>query len=61
MVNHPRRSKRPPIRVGDKFKIGADIYEVTETKPGGKVTLLNREKSRFWDTYTSQMRDLERA
>jgi hypothetical protein len=61
MVNHPRRSKRTPIRVGDKFKMGAGIWEVIETKPGGKVSLLNRTESRFWDTYTSQMKDLERA
>ena len=61
MTTHPRRSKHTPIRIGDNFKMDSGVWEVTGTAPGGRVYLFNREKSRFLDTYTKQMRDWERV
>lgn len=64
MTHTPRPEapyKRMPIRTGDKFKMATGIWEVTGTAPGGKVYLFNRQSSRFIDTWTNQMRDLERV
>lgn len=44
------------IRVGDKFKCGDTIYEVIGTKPGGKIELFDREKSRFTDRYHREVK-----
>ena len=39
------------IRVGDKFLANDIIYEVVGTKPGGKIQLIQRDKSIFTDRW----------
>lgn len=48
------------IRVGDKFKRGQTIYEVIGTKPGGKIELFDREKTRFIDLPHKEVKTWER-
>jgi hypothetical protein len=49
------------ILVGDKFKTASGIWEVIGLKPGGKVELFKREKVRFMDSYTKNVRTWERV
>ena len=46
-----------PIRVGDRFadSRGAE-WCVIETRPGGHVSLFNRARSSFLDTYKRDLR-----
>lgn len=55
------RPKHKPIRVNDKFRTRAGILIVIETKPGGRVTLQTADGLRTLMTFTSQMREWERA
>jgi hypothetical protein len=50
------------IRVGDKFrsKTGA-VLEVTATKPGGKVEMIDRDRCWQMDRWAFQVRDMERC
>lgn len=50
-----------PIRIGDKFRIGDTIYEVISTKPGGKVELFDRARSRFTDRWHREVKEWERV
>lgn len=52
--------KNTPIRVGDRFETASGILEVIETRPGGHVELMDREKTRFHHRYTRDMRDWKR-
>jgi hypothetical protein len=55
-------TKHIPIRVGDKFKrTSGRILEVIRTLPGGKVEMIDREKTQFHDRYTREMLDWERV
>lgn len=53
--------KTTPIRVGDKFKHGDHILEVIGTKPGGKIELFDRARSRFTDSLHRNVRTWERV
>ncbi len=48
------------IRIGDKFKFNDTIYEVIDTKPGGKVELFDRLKTRFTYRYHREVKLWER-
>jgi hypothetical protein len=54
-------TKHTPIRVGDKFKVGETILEVIGTKPGGKVELIDRERTRFTDRWHREVKQWERV
>lgn len=55
-------SKKPqPIRVGDKFKHGNHVLEVIGTKPGGRIELFDRERTRFMDSYHHTVKTWERV
>ena len=49
------------IRIGDKFKHADAVYEVIGTKPGGKIELLDRQKTRFTDRYHREVKLWERV
>jgi hypothetical protein len=55
--------KPQPIHIGDKFKSPTSdlVYEVIETRPGGHVSLFNRERSQFFDTYHRIVKNWERV
>lgn len=49
--------KHTPIRVGDKFTDERGrVWECIESKPCGRRGFFDRAKSRFMDTYVSQVR-----
>ena len=54
--------KPQPIRPGDKFKspTSGEVWEVIDTLPGGKVQLLDRLNTRFFDTYHRIVKNWER-
>ena len=53
--------KPVPIRIGDKFKYGERILEVIGTKPGGKVELFDRGRTRFVDCWSRDVKTWERS
>lgn len=53
--------KPQPIRVGDKFQAHSGVWEVIAHKPGGKVELFDRDKSRFHFYYAHQVREWPRV
>ncbi len=57
----PKKAKPLPIRVGDKFKHGGHVLEVIGTKPGGRVELFDRKRSRFLDAYHRDVKTWERV
>jgi hypothetical protein len=54
-------SKKTIIRIGDKFRQGESVYEVIGTKPGGKLELFDRAKTRFTDRQHSEVKNWERV
>lgn len=51
-----------PIRIGDKFRMESGaVVEVIETRPGGHVELIDRDKSRFHHRYTREVREWPRV
>lgn len=52
--------KQKPIRIGDKFKYGDSVLEVIGTKPGGKIELFDRNRTRFTDSWHRIVRTWER-
>lgn len=53
--------KTIPIRVGDRFKSNNTVYEVIGTKPGGKIELFDRAKTRFTDRWHREVKQWERV
>ncbi len=50
------------IKTGDKFKATSGIiWEVIETRPGGKVELFDRKGSRFATRLSREVRTWARA
>jgi hypothetical protein len=55
-------TKAHPIRIGDKFKYGDDgILEVIGTKPGGKIELFDRARTRFVDCWHRDVKTWDRV
>jgi hypothetical protein len=54
-------AKSTPIRIGDKFKRDGRLWEVIETKPGGRIELFDRIRCIFLGAYHRQIKDWERA
>jgi hypothetical protein len=52
---------RATIVKGDKFRTPTGIWEVIETKPGGKVELFNKARASFQSRYHREVRLWERA
>lgn len=50
-----------PIRIGDKFIRGNEVWEVTGTKPGGKIELFCKEKSWSLDSWHRIVKTWSRA
>lgn len=41
--------------IGSLWKMGEGVWEVIYTRPGGHVTLFDRNRSRFLDTYVKDL------
>jgi hypothetical protein len=50
-----------PIRVGDRFSDGKYVWEVIRTLPGGKLDLLDRERTYFSMRYHREVKMWERV
>lgn len=49
-----------PIRVGDKFSDGKHVWEVIETKPGGKLELFDKKRCYFQMRYHKDLKQWQR-